>query len=158
MSYETDILDLVAATPGIRAVQIADKVDLDMDVVEQIMARLVGAGKVTTRIETASNDRKVVAYTAKDGAAQPAAPAAAPAVEAPAPAPAPAPAAKVTGAKTKRPCKRKEAAPAPAADSQFRCALWSDGVLEIRRGASPVITFTRDEQAVLIRAMGAICA
>lgn len=168
MSYESQIIELVAKNPGIRAVQVSDRIDLDLDVVEQILLRLVGAGTVTTSAGQAQNGRRVTEYSIAQNAAngggkphqQPAAlppvsqvpPRVEPVATKPAPTPAATKAAPAEK-KPKRQYKRKPQGEGSASPAQFRCALWSDGILEIRRGVDDIVLLTQDEQRAILRAL-----
>lgn len=169
MSYEQKIIEAIAAAPNLRAVQISDKIDLDLDVVEQILLRLVATHVLTTRIGDAPNGRKVTEYRIAQGAAYangkarlPAGPMPAPLSSA-TPKPGPvaekstqAPVVKKTAAaesKPRRQYKRKQQDASSTSAIQFRCALWSDGILEIRRGSDDIVLLTQDEQRAILRAL-----
>jgi hypothetical protein len=103
--YTETILKLIAERPGIRAVEIADKIDCEVEAVERSISEQIESGYVRREIIKAPNGRPTPAFWMKDAPpiapapapiappapkVAPPAPVAAPAVEAPVEPPAPA--------------------------------------------------------------------
>ncbi|MFZ6775822.1 DUF3310 domain-containing protein [Undibacterium sp. Ji83W] len=62
--HEEEIISLVRSQPGLRAVQISDKLDIDPDVVENILVTATRHGKLMATKVTAPNSLQVDAYRA----------------------------------------------------------------------------------------------
>ncbi|RZS86037.1 MarR family transcriptional regulator [Pigmentiphaga kullae] len=64
MPTKTDqILDMIAARPGIRSVEIAEEMAMEATAVSSLLKRLVDGGRLRAEQVTAPNGRKVTAYT-----------------------------------------------------------------------------------------------
>jgi hypothetical protein len=70
--YTDAILALIGKRPGIRAVEIADQVDCEVEAVERSIKEQIDAGNVRREIVTAPNGRPTCAFWMKDALAAPA--------------------------------------------------------------------------------------
>jgi hypothetical protein len=64
--YTEAILKLIAERPGIRAVEIADKIDCEVDAVERSISEQIESGYVRHEVITAPNGRLTPAFWMKD--------------------------------------------------------------------------------------------
>lgn len=60
--YEQDIINLIRQQPGLRAVQISDKLDIDLDIVENTLVTATRQGNLVASKVTAPNNLETLAY------------------------------------------------------------------------------------------------